>query len=88
MIRKTLVVSALAGLLTLGAGAAAADTPPAPDPGADRPPATGPWLPIFYFGTQTYCNQAGMAGQVNGVLTPGRWKCDSGWLLTLPPARR
>ena len=81
MIRKTLVAVALAGLCTLGAtGVASAATAPA-EPA--RPSAT-PWIPIFYFGTQTYCTQAGALGQQTGALQPGAWKCDSGWLLVQP----
>ena len=76
MTRKSIVATALAGLLTVTAatGTTAAAAPPAQT-----------WIPIFYFGTQTYCVQAGVAGQQFGVLTAGRWKCDSGWLMTLPP---
>ncbi|MFL6126677.1 hypothetical protein [Actinophytocola sp.] len=73
MFRKTIVVSALAGLLTLGAAgvASAADTP------------TDDWVPIFYFGN--YCQQAGSKGEQAGVLTPGDWKCDHGWLMVKAP---
>lgn len=76
--KRTLVVSALTAVLTLtlSAGASAQTDPPVPPP-----PDQGTWLPVFYFGTQTYCGQAGMMGQSIGVLTPGGWKCDSGWLM-------
>jgi hypothetical protein len=76
MLRKILVGSAVAGLLALGAGTASAQEP--------GPPAG--WVPVFYFGTQTYCTQAGHLGQQNGALTAGAWKCDSGWLMVRAPA--
>lgn len=75
MLRKVLVGSAVAGLLALGAGTASAQ--------ASEPPGT--WVPVFYFGTQTYCAQAGMAGQQMGALTAGNWTCDSGWLMVRAP---
>jgi hypothetical protein len=78
MLNKTIVVTALAGLLAFGSAGTAAAAP------ADPPP-TGPWIPVFYFGTDTYCVQAGFLAQMNGALAAGRWKCDSGWLMTLPP---
>ena len=74
MLRKTLVASAVAGLLTLGAAGTAAAQPPAPQ-----------WLPVFYFGTQLYCMQAGAMGEQVGALPPGAWRCDSGWLMVQPP---
>lgn len=81
MIRKTIVASAVAGLLTLGAaGTASAEAVPA------QPPAPQ-WIAVFYFGTQTYCMQAGATGEQMGVLTAGRWKCDSGWLMVLRPEK-
>ncbi|MFC4852748.1 hypothetical protein [Actinophytocola glycyrrhizae] len=78
MIRKTIVASAIAGLLTLGA---------APTAAAQAQPPTPQWIPVFYFGTQTYCMKAGALGEQTGVLTPGGWKCDSGWLMVQPPAK-
>lgn len=81
MIRKTIVAAAAAGLLALGtAGTAQAEAAPA------QPPAPQ-WIATFYFGTQTYCMQAGTAGEQMGVLTAGRWKCDSGWLMVLSPGK-
>ncbi|MCT2581903.1 hypothetical protein [Actinophytocola gossypii] len=73
MLRKTIVTSALACLLTVGA-ATTATAAPQPQ-----------WVPVFYFGTQLHCNQAGMAGQQMGALTPGTWMCDSGWLMVQNP---
>jgi hypothetical protein len=80
MIRKTLVATAVAGLLTLGAagssaGAAAAAQPPAPE-----------WVPVFYFGTQTVCTKVGLFSEQAGAMSPGSWKCDNGWLMVRPPA--
>jgi hypothetical protein len=74
MIRKLLVASAVAGLLTFGAGAASAQPPQPPQP---------QWVPVFYFGA--YCMQAGGLGQQSGALAPGTWKCDNGWLMVQPP---
>jgi hypothetical protein len=79
MIRKSLVAAMLAGLCTLGAaGAASAETAPAVPPAPQ-------WIPVFYFGTQLYCNQAGAMGELNGALPPGMWMCDSGWLMVQTP---
>jgi hypothetical protein len=75
MLRKIFVGSAVAALLALGAGTASAQAPESP----------GTWVSVFYFGTQTYCTQAGMAGQQTGMLTAGMWKCDSGWLMVRAP---
>jgi uncharacterized membrane protein len=75
MLRKILVGSAVAGLLALGAGTASAQ---ATEPAA-------PWMPVFYFGTQTYCTSVGNFGQQTGTLTAGTWKCDSGWLMVQAP---
>jgi hypothetical protein len=78
MIRKTLVAVALAVMCTLGAtGVASAETAPAA-------PSAPPLVPVFYFGTQIYCTQAGAMGQQTGALQPGAWMCDSGWLLVQP----
>ncbi len=74
MIRKSVVASALAGVLALGAAGPATAEPRAQV-----------WLPVFYLGTQTHCTQAGLLAQQMGVLTAGRWKCDSGWLMALSP---
>jgi hypothetical protein len=73
--KRILAVIALAGALSLGTSAIAAAEPVQVAPRA--------WVPVFYFGTQTYCTQAAMMGQQVGLLTPGGWRCDSGWLLTL-----
>jgi hypothetical protein len=73
MIRKTLVAAAVGGLCAFGATTASAE------------PAAAAWIPVFYFGTQTYCTQAGVLGQQTGALQPGAWTCDSGWLLVQPP---
>jgi hypothetical protein len=73
--KKTLAACAMAVALVLGTSAHASAESAVAAPRA--------WVPVFYFGTQTYCNQAGMLGQQIGVLTPGRWTCDSGWLLSL-----
>ena len=67
MLRKIFVGSAVALLLALGAGTSSAQA--------------ATWFPVFYFGTQTYCTQAGNLGQQIGTLTAGAWKCDSGWLM-------
>lgn len=76
MIRKILVASAVTALLTLGAagGATAQAQPPAPQ-----------WVPVFYFGTQTFCTKAGLLGQQAGVLPAEAWMCDSGWLMVKRP---
>jgi hypothetical protein len=79
MIRKTLAALAIAGLCAFGpSGVTAASAEQAE-------PAATPWIPVFYFGTQTYCTQAGVMGQQTGALRPGGWLCDSGWLLVQPP---
>jgi hypothetical protein len=82
MFRKTLFASVVAGLLSLGAaGVASAE----PAESVRVQPPTPQWIAVFYFGTQTYCTQAGMLGQQSGALPPGTWKCDSGWLMVQPP---
>lgn len=86
MLRKAIAVSAVAAALT--AGAATAPTAGADVPSEPREPVAGPWLPVFYFGTQTYCLQAGLLGQQTGTLQPGRWTCDSGWLMAQAPGAR
>jgi hypothetical protein len=79
MFRKPLVASVLAGLFTLGAvGAASAEN-------AQAGPPVPQWIAVFYFGTQTYCAQAGSVGQQMGALQPGAWRCDSGWLMVQLP---
>jgi hypothetical protein len=90
MTKKALVVSALAVLMNFGtpASASAEPAPPVsvpPAPGVTGLAVSGTWVPVFYFGTQAYCNRAGMMGQSIGVLAPGEWMCDSGWLMKLTP---
>lgn len=80
MIRKSLVAAMLAGLCMLGvAGTATAETAPVPPPPAPQ------WIPVFYFGTQIYCNAAGVMGEQTGRLPAGMWMCDSGWLMVQRP---
>jgi hypothetical protein len=82
MIRKTIAALAIAGLCAFGSAGVASASAGQAEPAAT--PSAAPWIPLFYFGTQTYCTQAGVVGQQTGALKPGGWMCDSGWLLVQP----